>query len=93
MIRWSVSDGQETGSLVGISVINIDNLVLPYCSSIALVGGDGLYHEAVNGLQQRLMKEAGLDENDSSASLQPVPIPVGLIPAGNINDNDWLFCR
>ena len=52
------------------------------------MGGDGLYHEAVNGLQQRLMKEAGLDENDSSASLQPVPVPVGLIPAGNINDND-----
>ena len=47
-----------------------------------LVGGDGLYHEAVNGLQQRLTKEAGLDVNNPSTCLPKVPVPLGLIPTG-----------
>ena len=49
------------------------------------MGGDGLYHEAVNGLQLRMVKEAGLDKNDSSTGLQPLPLPIGIIPAGIYN--------
>ena len=52
--------------------------------SVVVVGGDGLYHETLNGLQRRLIKEAGLDENDSNSDLQPMPIPIGLIPAGMV---------
>ena len=52
--------------------------------SIVLVGGDGSYHQAVNALQRRLLKEAGLDENDSTTDLPCVPIPIGIIPAGLI---------
>ena len=51
---------------------------------IVLVGGDGSYHQAVNGLMRRLLKEAGLDENDSTTNLPCVPIPIGMIPAGLI---------
>ena len=50
--------------------------------SIVIVGGDGTYHEAVNGLQRRLIKEAGLDGNNPSTSLPVIPVPIGLIAAG-----------
>ena len=46
------------------------------------MGGGGFYHEAVNGLQHTLLKEAKLNENDPSTSLQTIPVPIGLIPAG-----------
>ena len=49
-----------------------------------IVGGDGFYNEAVNGLQRRLMKEAGINENDSNSDLQPMPLPIGVIPAGRL---------
>ena len=52
--------------------------------SIVLVGGDGIYHEAVTGLQRRILKEAGLDENDPATDLPCVPVPIGIIPAGLI---------
>ena len=52
--------------------------------SIVLVGGDGSYHQAVNSLQRRLLKEAGLDENDPATDLPRVPFPIGIIPAGLI---------
>ena len=57
-----------------------DSLVL--FLRIVLVGGDGLYHEATNGLQHRMIKEAGIDQNDSRIDLQTIPIPMGIIPAG-----------
>ena len=41
-----------------------------------------MYHEAVNGMQRRLMKEVGKNTNDVTASPQPLPVPLGLIPAG-----------
>ena len=55
-------------------------LVLFY--SIVLVGGDGSYHQTVNALQRRLLKEAGLDENDPATDLLCAPFPMGVIPAG-----------
>ena len=47
-----------------------------------LVGGDGFYHEAVNGLQRRLAREGGLDLKDPSIGLPQIPVPIGVIPAG-----------
>ena len=49
-----------------------------------IVGGDGFYNEAVNGLQRRLMKEAGVNENNSSSDLQTMNLPIGVIPAGRL---------
>ena len=49
-----------------------------------IVGGDGFYNEAVNGLQRRLMKEAGVNENNSSSDLEPMNLPIGVIPAGRL---------
>ena len=49
-----------------------------------IVGGDGFYNEAVNGLQRRLMKEAGINENNSNSDLQPMNLPIGVIPAGRL---------
>ena len=64
------------------SMIMVNVFVLIY--SIVLVGGDGIYHEAVTGLQRRILKEAGLDENDPATDLPCVPVPIGIIPAGLI---------
>ena len=52
--------------------------------SIVLVGGDGSYHQTVNALQRRLLKEAGLDENDPATDFLCAPFPIGIIPAGLI---------
>ena len=72
--------------------ISSDDKIISLCKelmfvliySIVLVGGDGSYHQAVNGLMRRLLKEAGLDENDSTTDLPCFPIPIGMIPAGLI---------
>ena len=55
------------------------------------MGGDGIYHEAVNGLQLRWIRESGLDKNDSTIDLQPLPLPIGIIPAGNFLRNFIFF--
>ena len=47
-----------------------------------LFGGDGIYHEAVNGLQRRVAKETGIDINNPQNSLQAIPVPIGMIPTG-----------
>ena len=52
--------------------------------SIVLVGGDGSYHQTVNALQRRLLKEARQNENDSTTDLLCAPFPIGIIPAGLI---------
>ena len=47
------------------------------------VGGDGMFHEVLNGLLIRAQQDAMLDS--TSQDFQPVPldIPIGIIPAGS----------
>lgn len=54
-------------------------------NGIVLLGGDGFYHEAVNGLQRRLATEAGLDLNSPSSRLPQIPVRIGVIPTGTGN--------
>ncbi|XP_062591765.1 uncharacterized protein LOC134253266 isoform X2 [Saccostrea cucullata] len=51
-------------------------------SGVALLGGDGSYHEVVNVLMRRRQEEQGVDINDQNATLSPVDIPITLIPTG-----------
>lgn len=51
-------------------------------SSLVLVGGDGLYHEAVNGLMQKLAKEGGIDLDNPDVSFPEIQLRIGLIPCG-----------
>lgn len=81
--------GIETDVIVTEKAHHCEEIVSSYDLSsvdgIVIVGGDGTYHEAVNGLQRRLIKEAGLDENNPSTSLPVIPVPIGLIAAGTGN--------
>ena len=49
---------------------------------VVSVGGDGMFHEVLNGLVMRAQQDAMLDS--TSHDFQPVPlnIPIGIIPAG-----------
>jgi diacylglycerol kinase family enzyme len=47
-----------------------------------LVSGDGLYHEAVNGLMRRLATEQNVNVDDPDVTVPVIDIPVGLIPCG-----------
>ena len=67
--------------MVLIDPVPVRCLLLPFYS-IVLVGGDGFYHEAVNGLQRRLAREQGLDYKDPNIGFARIPVPIGLIPAG-----------
>ena len=61
----------------------MQRLIINFCHfSVVIVGGDGFYNEAVNGLQRRLMKEAGVNENNSNSDLQLMNLPIGVVPAG-----------
>ncbi|XP_020600434.1 ceramide kinase-like [Orbicella faveolata] len=50
---------------------------------VVSVGGDGMFHEVLNGLVIRAQQDAMLDS--TSRDFQPVPlnIPIGIIPAGS----------
>ncbi|KAL4235830.1 hypothetical protein ACF0H5_004220 [Mactra antiquata] len=54
-------------------------------NGLVLVGGDGTYHEAVNGLMRRLHREQGLDIDDVDSTVPDIQIPMGLIPTGTGN--------
>ena len=50
--------------------------------SVISVGGDGMFHEVLNGLVIRAQQDAMLDS--TSYNFQPIPLnlPIGIIPAG-----------
>ncbi|XP_053394530.1 ceramide kinase 1-like [Mercenaria mercenaria] len=54
-------------------------------NGLVLVGGDGLYHEAVNGLMRKLASEQGLNVDDPDETLPSIDLPMGLIPCGTGN--------
>lgn len=47
------------------------------------VGGDGMFSEVLHGVVGRTQQEAGRCENDPDVILQPCPLHIGIIPAGN----------
>lgn len=53
--------------------------------SVVSVGGDGMFHEVLNGLVIRAQQDAMLDS--TARDFQPIPlnIPIGIIPAGQQN--------
>ncbi|GFO10773.1 ceramide kinase [Plakobranchus ocellatus] len=53
--------------------------------ALVLVGGDGLYSEALEGITRQQQRSAGVDIDDIDAELIPVNIPVGIIPTGTGN--------
>lgn len=62
---------------------NYSNMLWLNIFRVVSVGGDGMFHEVLNGLLMRAQQEAML--NSSSQDFQPVPlnIPIGIIPAGS----------
>ncbi|KAH3698471.1 ceramide kinase-like isoform X2 [Dreissena polymorpha] len=52
---------------------------------IAIVGGDGLYHEAANGLVRRMAADTGSDVNDPDFWPHEFPVPIAIIPCGTGN--------
>lgn len=47
------------------------------------VGGDGMFHEVLNGLVTRAQHEAMLDSTSQDFHPVPLSIPIGIIPAGS----------
>ncbi|XP_053394529.1 uncharacterized protein LOC123525744 [Mercenaria mercenaria] len=54
-------------------------------NGLVLVGGDGLYHEAVNALMKKLASEQGLNVDDPDETLPSIDLPMGLMPCGTGN--------
>ncbi|KAH3814052.1 hypothetical protein DPMN_142530 [Dreissena polymorpha] len=52
---------------------------------IAVVGGDGLYHEAANGLIRRMAADTGGDVNDPNFWPPEFPVAIAIIPCGTGN--------
>ncbi|XP_066566276.1 ceramide kinase isoform X2 [Amia ocellicauda] len=50
---------------------------------LVCVGGDGMFSELMHGLIGRTQQEAGISENDPSATLEPCSLRIGIIPAGS----------
>ncbi|KAM9785476.1 ceramide kinase [Neosynchiropus ocellatus] len=50
---------------------------------VVCVGGDGMFSELLHGLIGRTQQEAGLSEDDTTVTLQPCPLHIGIIPAGS----------
>ena len=51
---------------------------------LVVVGGDGIYHEGVNGLMRRLAREQNINVDDPDETLPTVDITLGLIPCGEL---------
>lgn len=50
---------------------------------VVCVGGDGMFSELLNGLCERKLKEAGLEQTPEQNPIPP-DLKIGVIPAGNI---------
>ncbi|XP_050402826.1 ceramide kinase [Patella vulgata] len=51
---------------------------------IVSVGGDGLYHEVLNGILP-MIQDDNIDYNDTEITLKSPPVPIGIIPTGTGN--------
>jgi len=52
-------------------------------SRVISVGGDGMFHEVLNGLVVRAQRDAMLDSTSHDFEPVPLNIPIGIIPAGS----------
>ena len=53
------------------------------CFRVVVMGGDGTFADVVNSLVLRYQRESQVNVNDPGVKLAPMPIKVGIIPAGN----------
>lgn len=73
----------KTGELNGRCFPAIKLSRVLFSDSVVCVGGDGMFSEILHGLIGRTQQEAGCCENDPAVTLQPCPLHIGIIPAGN----------
>lgn len=59
---------------------------------VVCVGGDGMFSELLNGLCERKLKEAGLEQTPEQNPLPP-DLKIGIIPAGNVYHVIFIPCR
>ena len=57
---------------------------LSFSCRLVVVGGDGLYQEAVNGIARRMASDAGSDVTNPNYVPPEFPIPIGIIPCGEL---------
>lgn len=74
-------DSIVTANLAGRGSHNRNSCVC--YNRVVCVGGDGMFGEILHGLIGRTQQESGLCENDPAVTLQPCPLHIGIIPAGN----------
>ncbi|RMX53273.1 hypothetical protein pdam_00015268 [Pocillopora damicornis] len=75
---------EQVQPLFELANIKVDLIEgLEKIDGVISVGGDGMFHEVLNGLLIRAQQDAMLDS--TSHNFQPVPlnIPIGIIPAGS----------
>ncbi|XP_060569528.1 uncharacterized protein LOC132727944 isoform X2 [Ruditapes philippinarum] len=81
--------GIETDVIVTEKAHHAEEILSTYdiksISGLVLVSGDGLYHEAVNGLMRRLATEQNVNVDDPDVTVPTIDITVGLIPCGTGN--------
>ena len=46
------------------------------------MGGDGTMADVINSIVLRYQREAGIEVNRSDVKVEPIPIRLGIIPAG-----------
>lgn len=56
---------------------------------VVCVGGDGMFSELLNGLCERKLKEADLEQTQEQNPIPP-DIRIGIIPAGKNADTNFL---
>ncbi|XP_052775617.1 ceramide kinase-like isoform X1 [Mya arenaria] len=54
-------------------------------NGLVIVSGDGMYHEAANGLVRRVATDTGNDVNNPDYEPPEFPVTIGLIPCGTGN--------
>ena len=59
---------------------------------VVCVGGDGMFSELLNGLCERKLKEAGLEQTPEQNPIPP-DLKIGVIPAGNVYNVIFIPCR
>ncbi|XP_052257230.1 sphingosine kinase A-like isoform X4 [Dreissena polymorpha] len=89
--------GIQTDVIVTARAHHTEDILSTYDLSsidgITLVGGDGLFHEAANGIVRRMAVETGSDINNLEFSPMEFTIPMALIPCGTGNGVAKQFLR
>ena len=73
-----------TGSCFSFSVARQTSENSSFSCRLVVVGGDGLYQEAVNGIARRMASDAGSDVSNPDYVPPEFPIPIGIIPCDEL---------